>query len=447
MMPLYPDGLAGRPESTPRSFSVNLSTLLLFLCLPTLAMVDVAFGAMATLLGSAPFSPGVLLRGAIVFAIIAVTMRKFTRLGAVVSTLIFISVLSTLPALTVSVLSSSSVIGDVIHVTKAIFMPLMVGYFAHLIKYYRVTEDDVLRNIEYWSYAMTLGFVLPTALGIGALTYGDYAEGTKGFFMAGNDASLALGLGLFVVSYRLFFVKFSILRLMMFLLGMYAVISVGSRTGLVLAAACGVMLFLAVSFFRGRSRRVSLAARLSRNLAAVAFLVGVAYLVSLGLAMHGNSSYQQGKLQQLMDGEHPRATLVLVASLYLESRESWKALTGEGNYLFEIGVGEYWGHQPRKIAEVDWLDAFGMYGTIYAVTIHLLILLIIGVAVKNMLYSRSALSFILAGASGAYLFHSMFAGHALFTPTVSTIFAVCGALILSERQFRRDLTMKNQCIL
>jgi len=357
-----------------RRFRIKYSTLLLVLSLPALAMVDVAFGAMVTLLGNAPLSPSVLLRGALVFAIMTFALRRSVRVGPMASTLIYVTLLSTLPALAVSMFSGSQVLGDLSHAIKAIYMPLLLGFLTYIIQHYRIAEDDVLRFVEYWSYVMTLGFVVPNALGIGAQTYGDYAAGTKGFFVAGNDASLALGLSLFVVCYRLFFVKFSILGFLMYLLGIYALVSVGSRTSLILLAGSGLFLFLGMLFFHSRFRHQSLVATLSRCLASFAFLGAIAYAISFGIAMQSENSYQQEKLQQLIIGESPRELLVLTSSSYLESREAWKTLTGEGQFLYEVGVGEHWGRESRKIAEVDWLDAFGIYGAPYTTAIYLLII-------------------------------------------------------------------------
>lgn len=420
-----------------RRIALHRATLALIFCLPIPAIADVTFGAMVSQFGYAPFSPGVLVRGGLVFFIIAMALSPFTRLGTKPATLIYLTIACTLPSLFVSIGSNAPLFEDVSHLIKAVFMPFLLAFLVYLIDRYRIGEDAILRMVEVWTYVMTLGFLLPAALGIGFQTYGDYAEGEKGFFVAGNDSSLALALGLFLVSYRLFFVKFSKLRFAIFLLGIYAVISVGSRTGLILTAATGALVFVAVAFFRGRRKSSSVASKLARGAASLALVGATVYATSFGLTMQSTNAYQQAKIENLSSGDHPRSFLISVATQYLDTREPWKNLTGEGSYNYETGVGRVWVYDTQKLAEVDWLDSYGIYGLPFTILVHLLILLVIGVAVKNMLYFRSALSFIVAGASGAYLLHSALAGHALFSPTVSTIFAVCGALILRDRQFRQ----------
>ena len=421
----------------PRSFCIRRPTLLLFLCLPLPALADVVYGGMVNLLGFNTISPGVALRGALVFFILFTAFLKFNHLGKGAAILIYLMVFCSVPALFVSAFTSDSFFSDVIHGTKAIFMPLLLGFVAYLINRYRIDESTILRMLEVWTYVMTFGFVIPDALGISVQTYGDYAAGSKGLFVAGNDSALALGLGLLAVSYRLFFLRFSTLRFVMFLLGVFAVVGVGSRTALLLTSASGVVILVAIVFFQGPRMSVSLFEKLWRSISSVILLVSIAYAVSFGIALQTASEYQREKLHDLAEGAHPRGILILSALQYLDDREGWKNFTGEGSHNYGIGVGKFWPAASKKFAEVDYLDAYGAYGAPYLVTSHILMLFIVFIAITNTIYYRSALSFILGGASVAYLFHSLLAGHALFTPTVATVFAVCGALILKEGQLRR----------
>ncbi|MGD1846222.1 MAG: O-antigen ligase family protein [Salibacteraceae bacterium] len=256
--------------------------------------------------------------------------------------------------------------------------------------------------------------------GIGISTYGEWSYGVKSFFIAANDIGLALLLTLVVAFYRLLD-EFSIARLFsvtVIALGLFFLASRAATLG-----AVGVfVIYLFASIFYGR-RQVRM-----HPLYKILLITGLLIVGAIGIKLMADFiskyPYLMAKLESLQE-ESPRALLESAAEQRLFTREWIFQLFGEGTYSFHKWVETYLNsgktYTYGKFVEQDLLDFIGGYGWGLGGALLLLPIIVFLKSVYRFFQSPGLLQLTIALGLFLFLGHSFSAGHALNSPTVSTV--------------------------
>ena len=280
--------------------------------------------------------------------------------------------------------------------------------------------DIIDLQVAYCSIA-AISIILSFVLGVG-IEYGGskHSFGTKSFFSAQNDISLALLIGYILNGGRWLTTlkkRFLFIGLMIFA----ALIALSTRSGIIGAfAVTGVVGILV--FISGNDQvRIH---RFKKNVA-FAFMTGV--MVVLGIVMANVISeyhYLISKFQRLAV-EQPRQLLIDAGQRRLDERPTAMAFFGEGSASFmkQVGkevIGVRRANEQGKTVEVDYMDLIGNYGVPMTV---LLLAFPFWVMFNNGFHAAMTggvwnSMFVLA--SLMFLFHSFLAGHAMISPLVGS---------------------------
>ena len=382
---------------------------------------DALFGAAESFGKILQFSPGVLLRGfALLFSIFILIKhfrKKFIRyLIWPIGTVLFV-----VPSLLMGAILGHNLTYDLTALSKSLFLPIVsVGLMVQLQRF-SSARIALLSSMEISTYLVIFFILVPETLGFGVETYGSHAEGASGFFTAGNDAGVALGVGLHVVAYRLLANRFSVFRAIMFIAGIYSCTLLGTRAALIFVAGVSCVLMYCLLFVSRADPKRNLFKKIGKFLLGASVLVCVFYIALSGFNKQLGNEYQARKFEEIAQGSLPRASLVLTAAIHLGTRAAILNVTGEGSDIFQRGVGEHWPGKYRRQVEVDWMDAFGAYGIGFTLITHLFVIWSIVSCMKAYFCGRDYL-FLFLG-SGIFLFfaHGAFAGHALYSPAPATI--------------------------
>ncbi len=406
-----------------------------YICV-VVVLADVFFGVAALVGLTLPVSPAVAARGFLVAAAALFIVRNARRVRWIEGLWVTVLFAAMVPSLVISVFSGGALIYDSIAVFRALYLPIVALFGLVLMRRYELEADDVLRAVEWAGVLFAASLVLPGLLGVQVSTYGDYAFGDRGIFYAANDVSVALGVSMFAVGYRLLFVRQSWLRAACLLLAIWACIQLGSRASLAIVIGFGAVMAAALAVDKGRrlQKGVSTVRKWGLGLLVVGALGGGAWY---GFQMQVSQSFQEDKLLELAQGQLPRLALMQAGMAHIGSRSVVVNIFGEGADLFERGVGSRWPSGGRRMTEVDFLDSVGRHGIVFTVLIHAVLLAVLVRFMTTALRYRSALMVTLAGALTLYLGHATLAGHALFSPTPSSLLALFVAVGLVESRRMR----------
>lgn len=421
-------------------FRIRKKTLWLAALLPMLFVSDILYGAMEIAGAKAVLTPGVILRGMVVLAAVFMVLRHWKLVGSQLFIWILIIMISILPSVIVSIFHSQDFLFDLSVLAKALYFPLVSGLFVVLVRRYCIDGDTVLRYIEYAAYMLGLSLLLSQMAGFEKKTYGDYAFGSTGIFYAQNDLTLAFGLALLAGGYRLVMLRFSWIRAFLMGLSAFACVQIGTRASL--AVVVGVALTAVACILWGRevTKANRMSARLRRWVTGVFVFAVMLSMLAYGWSMQQEFSYQQKKIEEIIEGKFPRLLLVLAGLRHIEERNDWFNIFGEGADAFQRGVAEYFPSQEdRKMVEVDWLDLFGSYGVFFTLLIHAFVLFALFMNSYGFLVKRDPLSGLIAAAALLYFMHGALAGHALTTPIPSTVAAAYFAISFGTRMIQREV--------
>jgi len=424
----------GNKVLTSNSYSIKINILWLTFLLPLLFVSDIIYGGLVYYNIELTITPGVILRG-LVLLISIYMLLKYSRLaGKCLLIWLLLIVFSVLPSIFVGIIHTSSLFFDISALSKVIYFPFTTALFVILLIRYRIEHDEVLRYIEYAAYVLGVALLVSQEVGIQRETYGDYAFGSTGIFYAQNDLTLAFGLSLLSAAYRVVLVRFSMARLFLLMLSVFALLQIGTRASL--AVVTGIVLTLLLLMVRGYSKKVL---RGKGNLwikwfLSITIAIGLFSLLIYGVGKQQEHDFQQQKLEEIAEGISPRQPLIIAGALYIEERSLLFDFTGEGMDIFQRGVARYFTTDvERRFVEVDWLDIFGAYGIFFAIVIHLFVLSVLAGSSRRFLgRTREPVDGLIAAVTFLYLSHSIFAGHALTSPIPSTLMAAYFSIYFSK---------------
>lgn len=414
--------------------------MLLFL-LPGLYLSDILYGVLRTEASELSVTPGVLIRGAVfcVALLAAATMRikkEYSLLFLWVFSLMLLGGLS----ITVGVATKgyAGLPYSLTQLIKVLYAPVLVFLFLFIYRTQSVFTMDAVRYLGYVYYVLGTILFLMQLLGIGGATYGDYAFGHKGVFLAQNDISLSLAVSCIFASHDLIR-RPSTIKVLFFLLASIGTAAIGTRTGV--AAPIVLPLLVLVVLVISKASHLQKGAGLKR-LYLPAMLITALAVGGTGwvTAKVSGSAYDTMKWQQIQEGEFPRAYLAIGGIEYIQDRGRVANLLGEGAYHYETGVMTKLSElkQPvepdrnTRTTEVDPIDLVGGYGWVFSLVLFSVYIAILAKSCLHFLWRRDSTLGVIALALGLFIGHALFAGHALVTPIVGTPIAAIIALYLSH---------------
>jgi hypothetical protein len=292
--------------------------------------------------------------------------------------------------------------------------------------------DMVNLQLAYCVIA-AVSILLSFAFGVG-IEYGGskFSFGTKSFFSAQNDTSLALLIG-FIFNGGMILTT---LKKRYFLIGILifsSLIALSTRSGIMGAIGVAGVLVL-IMFFSGYGQvRVH---RYKKNMifliSVLLMVVGLIGLVSVIKEYH----YLITKFETLSE-EQPREKLASGALRRIVARPAAMNVFGEGRTSFMMELGrEMQGLRSRlkedgKTAEVDYMDLMGNYGILFTIWVFLFPFWVWLKCALKVLFERSVWSAVYLMAMSIFLIHSFLAGHAMMSPVVGTAISLVYVFVLT----------------
>ena len=395
-------------------------------------MSDVLYGLIQTSGISIPVTPGTAIRGMVLASAIYTCFRYRKIIGGrSIFMILLLTIISLYPIFVSFLLTSNvSALGrDISSLLKVLYGPIVTLYFVYLIRSKKLAVSVVFKYVELAAYFIGASLLLTKYSGIGLATYGDYAAGYKGLFLAQNDFSLSLTIALSVAVYNCF-VKPNVVRVVFIALCFVALSGLGTRTGIFAVVLIPSVVFLIVMVSR------------SRNMASVnkwIYLILISPIILFagykfmqqGLSAALDYNYHAERIATIMQGDHPRQRLIDTGLEYIKQRDIHTNIFGEGQSSYSKGVYQYWlgvNEQQARIVEVDFIDLYGMYGIFFVVLLHLLLFKCMLRIFKAFQKTREIEYGIMFLVIVLYTGHSMLAGHALTSSIVSGLIAPIMAL-------------------
>lgn len=294
-------------------------------------------------------------------------------------------------------------------------------------------KDLIFTILKRYSQIIAVLIIFSFFTGIGLQTYGKWVFGTSSFFIAQNDIGLShllvftillFNKGLFKVSWFWLFLIFLSLVLL------------GTSTGM-FGALAAVMLYV---FFKLLLAKIlSVSNFLIRFFAIISLFV---LFVAASISLYNyiiNSDYYSRKYDKILN-EGFRSTLKDPADMYFKNRGLLTNIFGEGFSSYTTNLGNSVPElKMSKAVYKDWLlvetdpyDFFGGFGLILTVFYFIYFIYLLLISLLNYYNDRSVYNLSLMLVFSMALFHSVMAGHVLYSPTVIGILTAVVFLIQAE---------------
>lgn len=404
------------------SLKLKNKSIFLFLVLPGLFFADILYGLAIFYSIDLPVTPGVVLRGVLLTAALLLVFVNHRKAERAEITWLLVLILFALPGLLIGLAMTGDVAYNSSSLLKVLYLPVVSVFFIIYFSRLKVSSSDILGALEISAYFLGISLIASQLLGIQKETYGDYAFGSTGVFYAQNDLTLAFGLSLLAATYRLVFVKLSIIRLFLLVSSLIACLRIGTNASLAMPVII-VCVLLSVYILGGV--RSSLASYLIKFFFLASASCVFLYIFLQVLDIYFSYDYQARKIEALLRGESSRTPLTSAAEQYISQRSFFLDIFGEGFDSFHRGVSSYFrGLGERRIVESDPYDIFGAHGLLFACAIYLYLYKFFAVSLRSAISSRApAIYVLISSAVFLYVFYSVLVGHALTSPIPSTLLA------------------------
>jgi hypothetical protein len=395
----------------------------LFLLLPGLICVDFLTGGVAESVGLAtlPMSPGEVIRGT-VFLVSGLALVRTRRRD--VRPMIWGAVIVGL-AIAPGVMRGLILGGGLAEVNRAfkeLYGPVLIAMYCVLFSRYGIGLRTILRAEAAMGALAGVSLVTLDIFGLGRATYGTLSTAFAGLFVAQNDAGLMMSISLFAAM-ELALERKDLPSFGQVALIIMGLLVLGTRTG-TLAAFCvpAAMLWAHRAEF-GRRRR------LPTVLATLILMAGGLTVAAVRqYQMITSEGFLTRKYESLFAGALPRAVLLAGGLKVVAARPAIDQLVGAGTVKFERGLARVLKlTEDRREVELDWMDLFGDFGLLGAVTVYGYYLFF----ARRFLALRRRLGTPVMWLGlmilGFFLLHATFAGHATASPlplgAISPLFA------------------------
>lgn len=293
------------------------------------------------------------------------------------------------------------------------------------------------------SLIVNYGFIIALCIlfsfftGIGHYSYGEnYGFGTKSFFTAGNDVSIALLFASIVGSKRLFshFCLFTLLKYCTMCLGS---ILIGTRTGIIGTCIISILSLLYYIFVFSPKKKSHI---LIKRVTIVSFVPIIIYasvkvleFIWLAFDQYAKDRFSFEVIFSARDH------LTACAQKYIDSLSGLSWLFGNGRYEYSRNVARYL-HlgMTEKIAEADFHDIVGSYGYFLGFILLLPIIYMTSYSLSYFLKDKSFSSFLTLVAAMLFLYIGYSAGHCIANVMLAPIYSFLFAMAYYKGNILRD---------
>lgn len=394
---------------------------------PVLFLGDILYGLLDYYGFSSPVSPGILLRGLALLLSVIMMLRYRNCLPNNLFRWGMLATLFILPSFIYSLAVGWDTIRDVNYILRSLYGPFMIFLVVILTRIYSITTNELLSYLELVSYLLGITLLLSRLMGIQRLTYGAYAYGNTGIFYGQNDLSLAFGLALLAASYRLVN-SFSVKRCILHVLSMWSCLQIGTKASIaviLINALFTITLALwgRTVFEKGRYLAHRQNKRFVLGIIVSSLMIGLSIY---GMILQSQTSYQRERIETILGGKMPRSVLITAGMSYFKERNFLLNLTGEGMISYMTNIPFHFEKTlfvNEKNVEVDLIDFVGAYGIFFAVIMHFFFFALLYSSFKHYLKTYDGIYGVTFIAIAMYTGHSLFAGHAMFSPIPTTLIA------------------------
>lgn len=384
-------------------------------------IVDLLNGIVQGLL-DLDFSVGVMYRGLLLLLLLSFSLKKRSFINILFYWIFVLCAWGLLER-------HFSITHEIINFSKCIYIYVVLTFF---MRYKSCINSLFLTNcvIGFGLIAST-SIIFSYATGIG-FSYADYRFSVKSFFAAGNDIGLALLICL-IFSVKHYFEKRTLSSLVIAITISLACMLIGSRTGIVGSILIWVVFTVGIFFFKFKALKISILFKLLYlAFIVIAFFFALQFVIKI-ITM---SDYMRNKfvIEVLIGGE-ARKSLIEAGNEVITNRRIVSNLIGQGSFSFKKHVNYEVNGTFADIreVEVDYIDLIGAYGLLGGVFV-IVPLYFFFLAIKNFLKNFTIKDFSNLIAMTVFLGHSFYAGHALFSPTVSSVMCVVFYFIVINRR-------------
>ncbi len=260
---------------------------------------------------------------------------------------------------------------------------------------------------------------------IGIDTYGKWVFGTSSFFVAQNDIGLSQ---LLVFTFLLFNKDLVSISWSWMVLIFLSLIFLGTSTGMFGALAV-VILYV---FFKLVLANISSIKSFFIRFLSILILLGSFIFVSIHLYNYIlESDYYSRKYTKILNGG-VRSRLTNAGDVYFEDRGVVKNLLGEGFSSYTTNLGNKFSdikiskrdYKDWLLIETDPYDLYGSFGLILMVLFLCFYVYYFLLSFLNYCNRRNVYNLSIFLVFSMAMFHSIMAGHVLYSPTVLGILAV-----------------------
>ncbi|AOE50162.1 O-antigen ligase family protein [Kangiella sediminilitoris] len=297
-------------------------------------------------------------------------------------------------------------------------------------------SDFLFKNLCFYGSIASVAILVNVFTGLGIKTYGDYAFGFKSYFDAANEIGLvlqAVAILIFAESLKGGFINFRLL-----FIGLIVSLSafcIGSITGM-FGMLFSLIVVLLTSVIVVKSKGVSFKFLKVFGIFFISIILILGYFVISKIS--AEYPYVEDKITKVISGEGSRDLRADAAQTYLASKDDFSLLLGSGFTKHGEEFSKFYARKGNDLVmvEKDVYDVIGNYGILYGAFI---LLYYYSLPVMVFFASRLKLNFIVI--SGLYslsfiVMHSIYAGHVIYSPVVSTIYFSIGVYLIIKIKSR-----------
>lgn len=322
---------------------------------------------------------------------------------------------------------------EISELVKLLYVYLILSFIIYFIREKGVLHENLRLFIIIFSSVASISIIISFFTGFGIQTYGEYTFAVKSYFKAQNDIGLAILLSLPFLCYRCFS-SFRLLDFFLMFLNLIGLILLGTRAGII-GGLITIAIFLFYSLFTIQ-KKISITS-IKRFFIKLLFFSSIVYGCFQIYSLYTKYSYMINKYEKILS-ESPRSLVEDIAENHFSNRGAGKNMFGEGAFVFRKNIEKgYRGNKKTgsfgKPVEQDLYDLFGAYGFIFTLLMFIFPVLLLFKQCVNCFIELNLLDIAYFLAIILFLTHSILAGHALGSPTVSTQIAITFAYIYNRK--------------
>lgn len=332
--------------------------------------------------------------------------------------------------------------GDNINIISEMYIMSNIFYLIFMVVFFFANKGVININrsmnfISNYALLISLAVILSFITGYGNYSYGrdgSYGFGTKSYFKAGNDLSLALSFAGVYSQIYFFKIKSTIFPLLRLLLVNLSLFLVGSRTGMFMGFFMIIFTFLYC--FRKTNNF-----RLMKNYHLLFFAVSV-MCGSVVFAKYIYNSLDNYALKRLTVESMVEARIPLIenAKTHIEDFKGIEVFFGKGaSSLYKHAALRLRPNAKERSIEADLYDIIGCYGYFFGSVILLFPIIFLCISINNYMSNRCLVNFLLCFLFFLFVTIGFLYGHAIKNVMVAPIYGFSVYLLFVARNRIKEL--------